>query len=334
MATYALIHGAGASSWYWHLVRPELEALGHDVVSPDLPCDDDTAGLAEYADVVVDAIGGRRQVVVVAAVPGGVHRPLGCDAAPVDLMVLVAAMVPRPAEAPGEWWTNTGHVFPEPFDPVAVFCHDLTAELQPKRAVTSGTSRRCPFQRPWPLPRLARHTDALSSLQARPLLSYRVPAPGRAAAPRYRARRDGQWSSAGPRPSSRASCNDWRPTGPSWWQAKSLRELRGWHHPGGKARHRKLTTGPPGQGTLRKRASVEGDRAGRTRLRRAGTEVVRRRSPQDDRHTAGRRLAAHLGHRVRVHRRRPPLRFDDRRSQGRRSQTGSPLRPARPDPPP
>ncbi len=76
MATYALIHGAGASSWYWHLVRPELEALGHYVVSPDLPCDDDSAGLAEYADVVVDAIGGRRQVVVVAQSLAGFTAPL------------------------------------------------------------------------------------------------------------------------------------------------------------------------------------------------------------------------------------------------------------------
>ena len=59
MATYVLIHGAGSDSWYWHLVAPELRAMGHDVVAPDLPCDDDSAGLAEYADTVVDAIGDR-----------------------------------------------------------------------------------------------------------------------------------------------------------------------------------------------------------------------------------------------------------------------------------
>jgi len=52
-----LIHGAGPDSWYWHLVVPELEARGHDVVAPHLPCDDDGAGLSDYADVVVDAIG-------------------------------------------------------------------------------------------------------------------------------------------------------------------------------------------------------------------------------------------------------------------------------------
>ena len=49
MATYVLIHGAGGSdSWYWHLVAPRLRSLGHDVVAPDLPCDDEGAGWGQY----------------------------------------------------------------------------------------------------------------------------------------------------------------------------------------------------------------------------------------------------------------------------------------------
>jgi hypothetical protein len=47
MATFVLIPGAGSDSWYWHLVEPELRKRGYDVVSMDLPCDDDGAGLAE-----------------------------------------------------------------------------------------------------------------------------------------------------------------------------------------------------------------------------------------------------------------------------------------------
>ena len=35
MATYVLIHGAGSNSWYWHLVEPQLRALGHDE-NPDV----------------------------------------------------------------------------------------------------------------------------------------------------------------------------------------------------------------------------------------------------------------------------------------------------------
>src|SRR5690606_8800026 len=57
MATYALIHGAGGDASYWHRVVPELARRGHDVVAPDLPVEDDSAGFAEYADVVVEAIG-------------------------------------------------------------------------------------------------------------------------------------------------------------------------------------------------------------------------------------------------------------------------------------
>jgi hypothetical protein len=45
MITYALIHGAASDSWYWHLLAAELRTRGHDVVAPDLPCDDDGAGL-------------------------------------------------------------------------------------------------------------------------------------------------------------------------------------------------------------------------------------------------------------------------------------------------
>ena len=59
MATFALIHGAGDVGWYWHLVEAELHGKGHDVVAPDLPCDDDTAGLSEYTDTVLHAIGDR-----------------------------------------------------------------------------------------------------------------------------------------------------------------------------------------------------------------------------------------------------------------------------------
>ena len=40
----------------------------------DLPCDDESAGLSEYADTVVEAIGDRTDLVVVAQSFGGVHR--------------------------------------------------------------------------------------------------------------------------------------------------------------------------------------------------------------------------------------------------------------------
>jgi len=164
VATYVLIHGAGSDSWYWHLVVPELRARGHDVVAVDLPCDDDSAGLSEYADTVVDAIGDRTDLVVVAQSLGGFTALLVCDRMPVSLLVLVAAMVPLPGEAPGDWWANTGHeqakreqaerdgrATDEDDDVFTLFLHDLPPDLA-AQAMTKGRAQSgTPFERPWPL---------------------------------------------------------------------------------------------------------------------------------------------------------------------------------------
>ena len=48
-----------------------------------LPCDDDSAGLPEYASTVLEAIGDRDDVVVVAQSLGGFTAPLVADQAPV-----------------------------------------------------------------------------------------------------------------------------------------------------------------------------------------------------------------------------------------------------------
>jgi pimeloyl-ACP methyl ester carboxylesterase len=106
MATFALIHGGGDVGWYWHLVARELGRRGHDVVAPDLPCDDDSAGLPEYVDTVVDAIGDGHDLVVVAQSYGGFTAPLVADRLQVDALVLVAGMIPAPGEAPADWWDN------------------------------------------------------------------------------------------------------------------------------------------------------------------------------------------------------------------------------------
>src|SRR5687768_9347024 len=109
MTTFALIHGAGPDGWYWHLVEPELRAAGHETVAGDLPCDDHTAGLDEYTDVVVNAVAGRDDVVVVAQSMAGFVAPLVAARVPATrLIVLVAAMVPAPGETGNQWWDNTG----------------------------------------------------------------------------------------------------------------------------------------------------------------------------------------------------------------------------------
>jgi pimeloyl-ACP methyl ester carboxylesterase len=165
MPTFVLIHGAGSDSWYWHLVEPELRARGHDVVAPDLPCDDDSAGLSEYADAVVHAIGDRRRLVLVAQSMAGFTAPLVCERLSVDLMVLLAAMVPLPGEAPGAWWANTGwedarreqarrdgRSVDGEFDVVSEFFHDVPAAVV-QEALARGERKQSgtPFEKPWPL---------------------------------------------------------------------------------------------------------------------------------------------------------------------------------------
>lgn len=142
MTTFVLIPGAGSDPWYWHLVVPGLKALGHDVVTPDLPCDDDNAGLEDYAQSVIDAIGNRSELVLVAQSMGAFTAALVAHKLPVELIVLVAAMVPLEGETPGEWWDATGsgaarreaeeragRSVDGDFDVVATFLHDVPEDL-------------------------------------------------------------------------------------------------------------------------------------------------------------------------------------------------------------
>jgi pimeloyl-ACP methyl ester carboxylesterase len=152
MATYVLIHGAGDVGWYWHLVAAELRDRGHDVVAPDLPCDDDSAGLSQYADVVLDAIGDRDELVVVAQSFGGFTAPLVCDRTAVALLVFVAGMIPSPGEAARDWWANTGYEKESSEgndDVVAIFYHDVPPELAAEALKRGRGQSDTPTREPW-----------------------------------------------------------------------------------------------------------------------------------------------------------------------------------------
>jgi pimeloyl-ACP methyl ester carboxylesterase len=157
MATYVLIHGAGDSAWYWHLVAPELRERGNDLVAVDLPCDNESAGLSEYADTVVNAIGGRTELVVVAQSLGAFTAPLVCTRAPVELLVLLAGMVPSPGETAEEWWVNTGyeqatHAQNARDDStIALFYHDVAPDLAAEAMARERHQAGAPLREPWPL---------------------------------------------------------------------------------------------------------------------------------------------------------------------------------------
>lgn len=151
-ASYVLIHGAGDVGWYWHRVQAELHARGHDVVVIDLPVDDDSAGLAEYADVVVHAIGQRSRPILVAQSFGGYVAPLVCDRVPVELLVLVAAMVPAPGESAEAMFEHTGYApTGDPSDAEETFYQDVDPDLAKEAIGRSRRQSKTPGKQPWPL---------------------------------------------------------------------------------------------------------------------------------------------------------------------------------------
>ena len=153
VSCFVLLHGAGSTSWYWHLVEPRLVAAGHDVVSVDLPVDDDSAGLDAYVDTVVAAISGREDVVLVAQSLAGFVGPVVCTRTPVELLVLVAAMVPKPGERLGEWWSDTGHdrLGISVDDPVALFLHDVPPDVAAASEQHLRAQSGRVFEDMWPL---------------------------------------------------------------------------------------------------------------------------------------------------------------------------------------
>jgi pimeloyl-ACP methyl ester carboxylesterase len=162
--TYVLIPGAGGSARYWHFVHAELSQRGHDVVVVDLPADDDAAGLSEYSEAVIAAVGDRTDLVLVAQSMAGFTAPLVCERLPVSLLVLVNAMIPDSGETAGEWWANTGQPQAQrendlregrpadaEFDPLTVFFHDMPQQVVDEMEAYGGRQSDTPFGQPWPL---------------------------------------------------------------------------------------------------------------------------------------------------------------------------------------
>jgi len=116
-----------------------LVDAGHEAIAVDLPGDDETAGLHRYTELVVDAIGSRPEVVLVAGSLGGFTAPLVCERVPVRELVLVNAMIPVPGERARDWWAHTGALEAReeaaraggygPFDLAPYFLHDVDAKV-------------------------------------------------------------------------------------------------------------------------------------------------------------------------------------------------------------
>jgi hypothetical protein len=134
---YVLIPGASGRAWYWRLVAPRLASRGHWAIAVELPADDDTKGLSDYAQAVLDAAGTAREVVIVAASLGAFTAPLVVEPLNATAVVLVNPMIPRPGETPGAWGAArassrrarvTARVSAE-FDPRTYMFHDVPPDV-------------------------------------------------------------------------------------------------------------------------------------------------------------------------------------------------------------
>ena len=139
MTTVAMIPGAGGSAWYLHPVVDLLRGRGIDAFAVDLPAADPAKGLSDYADVVVEAIGARDDVVLVAQSLGGFTAPLVWPRVDLRAVVFLTAMVPSPGERLGDWSEHVGAEaerqaaaerggWSSAFDDTTFF-HDVPAEL-------------------------------------------------------------------------------------------------------------------------------------------------------------------------------------------------------------
>jgi pimeloyl-ACP methyl ester carboxylesterase len=160
---FVLIPGAGGMASYWHRVALLLKEADQEPIAIDFPGDDASASLSDYADIVVQAIGKRANVILVAQSLGGFTAPLVCTRAAVRMLVFVNAMIPLPGETAGAWWGTTdsaqaaarrGGYSPE-FDLQTYFLHDV-----PEAVLRAGPARHreqtdaifqnpCLFER-WP----------------------------------------------------------------------------------------------------------------------------------------------------------------------------------------
>jgi pimeloyl-ACP methyl ester carboxylesterase len=149
MTSVALIPGAGGLGWYWHLVERDLRERGYDAFAVDLAARGRT-GLPAYADAVVDAIGERTDVALVAQSMGAFTAPLVWQRVPTSLVVFVNAMIPQPGETPGQWWDNVASEqartaaaardgYSTDFDLITYFMHDIPEDLAEEMRQQAGS---------------------------------------------------------------------------------------------------------------------------------------------------------------------------------------------------
>lgn len=163
MSTFLLIHGAGDVGWSWRLVEARLRAGGHEVLAPDLPCENEDKDLQGTAGWLVDLVGERRDIVVVGHSFGGFVAPLVAARVPGASLVYLAAMIPAPGERAADWWANTGYSdavreqaardggLTGNEDPLIAFYNGVPCGLAEEAQRRSRGQSEATYNDPWPM---------------------------------------------------------------------------------------------------------------------------------------------------------------------------------------
>jgi pimeloyl-ACP methyl ester carboxylesterase len=162
MSTYVLVHGAWQGAWVWELMKPELESLGHKVVTLDLPgsgqditpSQDITLDL--YVERVIDVINQQNEkVILVGHSMGGIVITQTAEYIPdkIDKLVYLCAFLPQNGES------LRGKSVEEKGPQFSVNENNMTAELVPElieqtflNATEDDAIKLAAFQRMRPQP--------------------------------------------------------------------------------------------------------------------------------------------------------------------------------------
>jgi pimeloyl-ACP methyl ester carboxylesterase len=99
MSTFGLVHGGGFGAWCWEQLVPELEARGHRAATVDLAPEEQSAGAARCAELVLQAFDGLSELVLVGHSVAGLIIPLVAERRPLRRLVFLHALLPRPGQS-------------------------------------------------------------------------------------------------------------------------------------------------------------------------------------------------------------------------------------------
>jgi pimeloyl-ACP methyl ester carboxylesterase len=97
MSIFCLVHAACLGAWAWDLVIPYLQAQGHKAIAMDLPIENPSATLSDFAEAVVRSLPpDENDVILVGTSMAGTVIPLVANQRPVRKLVFLAALIPYP----------------------------------------------------------------------------------------------------------------------------------------------------------------------------------------------------------------------------------------------